>query len=94
MDGHEKTQPLGVSKQRTRQHPDIMGAGRKQCPGIAQMIISLGKLLVVAVVDLTRAFRLPGVGAVGRAHVPENVHLRFPCYFVISGRFSTMGLSK
>ncbi len=73
MDCNEEPQPFGIGEQRACQHPDIVGAGRKERAGIAEMIIGLGELSVIAVIDLTRAFRLPRIGAVGRFLPREGV---------------------
>ncbi len=52
MDGDEEFQPLRIGQQRAGQHPNVMRAGGEQRTGIAEMVISLGELAVIAVVDL------------------------------------------
>ncbi|MNL64931.1 hypothetical protein D3C87_1892040 [compost metagenome] len=78
MNGDQKLQPLGIGEQRARQNPDVMRAGGKQCAGVTKLVISQRQLLVITEIDLAGSFWLPGIGAIGRTHVPENVHLSPP----------------
>ncbi|MNL64930.1 hypothetical protein D3C87_1892030 [compost metagenome] len=78
MNGDQQFQPLGMGEQRTRQHPDVMRAGGKKRAGVTKLVVSKRQLLVITEIDLARPFRLPGIGAIGRAHVPENIHLSPP----------------
>ena len=78
MNGDQKLQPLGIGKQRARQNPDIMRAGGKQRTGVTQLVVSERQLFVITEIDLAGPFRLPGIGTIGCAHVPENIHLPPP----------------